>query len=151
MAEMAFSRSPNMVKDTSELFKKQLLSGLHFRKNGLLDSTTLIEIKTLNKAQINQLSNIIYNISNSKPGVSPGSMCAPYYRNALIYFDRKGKVFDYLEICFQCEQTRSKSEKLYIGNNCIQKFDILKKFLKGLGVNYAEGDDRENIASKIIN
>lgn len=151
MAEMSFSMSPYMVKDTSELFTKQRLSGLHFKKNGGLDSTTLIEIKTLNKAQINQLTNIIYNISNSKPSVSPGTMCAPYYRNALIYFDKNDKIFDYLEICFQCEQTTSKSEKLYVGDDCIQKFDILKKFLRGSGVNYVEGDDREKIASKLIN
>ena len=151
MAEMSFSMSQHMVKDTSELFTKQRLSGLHFRKNGMLDSTTLIEAKTLNKSQINQLTNIIYNISNSKPSVSPGTKCAPYYRNALIYIDKNDKIFDYMEICFECGQTYSKSGRLYLGDDCNQKYNIVKKFLKSVGINYVERDDREKITPKVTN
>jgi len=112
--------------------------GLHIN-DGILDSSTIIEKIILNETQTNELTNIIYNISYSKTApihMIIGSKCIPAYRNAIIVFDKQKKIFDYMEICFECEQSYSKSEKFTLGTYCTQKYIILKNFFKKSGVNY---------------
>ena len=108
-------------------------------KNGVLDKTSLIEIKTISSRQINYLTKLIYNTdfkkkSDTEPAYSNGGCFNP--RNALLFFDSSGKIFDYIEICFECQVEESKSQKIFIGVDCNQRFDLLKQFFIDAGVNY---------------
>ncbi|WP_311954498.1 hypothetical protein [Mucilaginibacter terrae] len=108
--------------------------GLHV-KEGVLDCATLVEIKLLNKYQINKLTNIIYNITyGNAPIHTEDHMSCFMPRNALIFIGNKGKVFDYLEICFECLNTESLSNRITIGTVCNQKYQMLKRFFIGLGI-----------------
>lgn len=103
--------------------------------NGILDSTTLVEIKLLNQYQINKLTNIIYNITyGDAPIHTADHMSCFMPRNALIFIDKDGKVFDYLEICFECLNAESQSDRITIGTVCNQKYQILKRFFVKLGI-----------------
>jgi hypothetical protein len=111
------------------------LAGLHI-KNGKIDTKTLTEFAALNKQQINALTNIIYNtdyrIKDEIAGFSQGACFEP--RNALIFLDRNGKAFDYIEICFECHNAKSLSQQIGIGTLCNQKYDLLKKYFISLGI-----------------
>ena len=111
-------------------------SGLHI-KNGKLNYSSIIEVKELNYEQIGKLTNIIYNTTVRKPSnyASPGSDCYTP-RNALIFYDRNGRIFDYLEICFECMRDESQSHKVTIGTYCNQKYDLLKGLFIDVGIKY---------------
>lgn len=110
--------------------------GLYFKED-TLDYISLFEIKELTPEQINRLTNILYN-TNAK---IHNDYAYPAYscfnpRNALVFFDKDGKVFDYVEVCFECKRIRSKSDKILFGSACNQGLDFVKKFLINLGIKY---------------
>jgi hypothetical protein len=125
---------PDEKKPQKFLDKKTEL----YIKNGVLDTSTLIEIKELTPDQIGNLTNIVYNTDlkvHDQVGFDTGGACF-YPRNALIFYNAEGKVFDYMEICFQCHEFHSLSKRFEIGTDCNQKYDLLKSFFKDIGIRY---------------
>jgi hypothetical protein len=95
-----------------------------------------LEVKQLTQKQINNLTNIVYNTDYKVIDVfnaADGSGCFNP-RNALIFYDKRGKIFDYMEICFECHDFYSKSGRFEIGTLCNQKYDLLRKFFIAVGV-----------------
>jgi hypothetical protein len=125
--------------DTSKLVINPvdtLKSGLHI-KNGRLNYSSLIEVKTLSQKQVNDLTTLIYNTNYRKPGLNAADNGACFNpRNALIFYDKNGKVFDYIQICFECLVAESLSNKVTIGTLCNQKYTLLKKFFINAGIRY---------------
>jgi hypothetical protein len=129
--------------DTSKIAKKLTTQEIQ-RQKGLviigdsLDYSTLIEVKTLGINEINKLTNIIYNTDYKKTLPNTGAMGHSCYepRNGIIFLNKKGKVIDYLEICFECKQYKSKYDKLDVGEYCTQKFDMLRKFFLSVDIKY---------------
>lgn len=111
--------------------------GLHV-KDGILDTTTLVEIIVLNTKQIDKLTNLIFNTDYKKKWefytIDAGKCFEP--RNALIFVDAKGIVLDYLQICFSCKQNYSKSDKFDIGVLCNDKYQLFSDYFKNVGVSY---------------
>lgn len=107
-----------------------------------LDYSTLIEIKTLNSKQLEKLSNILlnYEYAGMKDYTLIGSAACFYPRNSIIFFDKNGKIFDHLDICFSCHRYDSGSGKLGVGTECAQKFDMLAKFFIEAGIRYGTDD-----------
>lgn len=113
-----------------------LKSGLHI-KNGRLNYSSLIEVRALSQKQVNDLTNLIYNTNYRKPGLNAADHGACFNpRNALIFYDKNGKVFDYIEICFECLGAESLSDKITVGTLCTQKYALLKKFFIDAGLKY---------------
>nr|WP_121272531.1 hypothetical protein [Pedobacter schmidteae] len=112
-------------------------TGLHV-KDGILNTTTLIEMKQLTAKQIDQLSNLIFNTGYKKQGEvyveSTGRCFEP--RNAFVFFDSAGKVFDYFQVCFGCKQSHSQSDRINIGVNCTQKYKMFSDYFKSVGIKY---------------
>lgn len=103
--------------------------------NGVLDTTHLVEIKKLSPKQIDKLTDLLYNTGYKVEGLnefSEGSCFAP--RNAFVFINKQGKVYDCLEICFECKNYSSKSGKIDIGDVCNQKYDLLKHYFISLGI-----------------
>jgi hypothetical protein len=67
-------------------------------------------------------------------------------RNGVLFLDHKGKVFEYLEICFQCMRTEKSSEAVNEGGYCLTKYDLLRNFFRSAGIQYGTGD-RDSIGS----
>jgi len=134
------SSMPNapIITDTDTI--KHLVSKKHhglFINNGRLDYSSLFEVKQLTSSQINRLTNMMFNTDvKVHNNYATASRACFDPRNAFIFFDKDGKVFDYIEICFECERTESKSGKLYLGSGCNQELDMTKKFLIGLGIKF---------------
>lgn len=116
-------------------------------KNGELNPASIVETVVLNKNQINTLTNLIYNTDfrvKGNNGIDPGHMCfAP--RNALLFVDQLGKIFDYLQICFACENYESKSGRINLGTGCYQKIKLAKKWFIDTGFQFGtikkDGDE----------
>ena len=125
-----------LINDTLNVPDTIFKNELHI-KNGKLNYSSIIEIKELNSEQIAKLTNIIYNTRVRKPSnyADPGYKCYNP-RNALIFYDRDGKIFDYLEVCFECLQEESQSHKITIGTYCNQKYDLLKSIFIDVGIKY---------------
>jgi len=117
------------------------ISDLHVI-NGKLNYTSLKEIQILDSVEINELTTIIYNSTYTKRNskiMNTGYKCF-YARNALIFYDKSGKVFDYLEVCFECMGFQSESGKITIGTYCNQKYDLLREFFLRAGLKYGTID-----------
>ncbi|WP_448634624.1 hypothetical protein [Pedobacter panaciterrae] len=126
--------------DTEPADNKEVQSpkrGLHIN-NGVLDTTTLIKIKTLDSKQIDVLTNLIFNTNYKKKDAMHSIMSGKCFepRNAFIFLDSNAQVLDYLEICFTCYQSRSSSDKFDIGILCTQKYQMLSDYFKNIGVVY---------------
>jgi hypothetical protein len=105
------------------------------RKN--LDSLSLenvTQIKTLNLSQVEKLSDILYNTC-SRLNANCSQIIRGCYlpRNAILFFDENGKVFDYLEICFECKTKESfrKIENLDLSD---YMYNDLEKYFNNLGI-----------------
>lgn len=135
------SKLPDSLLNQSS-YENKYESGLHV-ENQKLNYSSLIELQELDSKQINKLTNLIFNTRVKKPNnyAYPGLSCySP--RNALVFYDKDGNVFDYLEICFECKHFESKNGKISIGHFCNQKYDLLRQFFIDLGIQY--GTDKAN-------
>lgn len=94
------------------------------------------ERKTLTLPQVDRLSAILYNYGYIKaPEVVELTKCyVP--RNGILFLDVKGKVFEFIEICFSCRHDVLSWEKK--GNEDFErpKFDLLKNFFRSVGIEY---------------
>lgn len=129
--------NPDVIITTKKLKPNgRLRSDIH---NDTLDDKSLFEFKQLTSRQVNRLTNMIFNTDikvhhNLDEYVATESMCFEP-RNALVFIDKNGKVFDYVEICFQCKGTESKSRRIHI-ENCNQSLEMAKKFMIDLGIKF---------------
>ncbi|MDN3580283.1 hypothetical protein [Mucilaginibacter flavus] len=121
--------------------QKQHYEGLVI-KHKKLDYSTLIETKVLNRHQIDVLTNILFNYeyTGMRDYTLTGEAACFDPRNSVIFFDKNGKIFDHLDICFSCHRSDSASGKLNVGTECAQKFDMLTKFFIKAGIRY--GSDK---------
>ncbi|SRR5579871_5018887 len=100
----------------------------------LIDS--LIEIKVLSKAEINNLTDILYNNFYKKQR-NYGSITQCFFpRNAFLFYDKVGHLREYILICFHCSRHEESSNKIYFGSNCIQKVEKLQQFFVSLGIKF---------------
>jgi hypothetical protein len=129
-----------IVKDKTKKPKTKPFGRLRIHiHNDTLDHTSLFEFKQLTARQVNRLTNMIFNTDikvhhNLDEYVATESMCFEP-RNAFVFIDKNGKVFDYVEVCLQCKGTESESRKINI-ENCNQSLDMTKKFLIDLGIKF---------------
>ncbi len=105
------------------------------QKNDTVCYSKCKEIKTLDKKQIDQLSFLMYNIGlKDTTAKLPESGCyAP--RNAIVFLDKRGKILESIEVCFNCDQVQY-SDNVSLGQMCAQKMDILRVLFRHVGVLY---------------
>jgi hypothetical protein len=111
-------------------------------KNDTVDYRRLIEIKTLDKAQIDKLTDIMYNIGERAPNMiaDPGAACYNPH-NAILFADKTGHTFAYVEVCFECQRYRASSGKLKMGDFCAEKYNLLKEYFASLKVKIGITED----------
>lgn len=117
----------------------QLLRKIDYRlpvKNDTICYSKLHELITLTASQINILTDILYNYGEKyKTSIGLITMCYRP-RKALIFVNEKEESFAWLEICFECEQTRSNNQKMNWDNLCFKQYDLLKTLFTQTGITY---------------
>lgn len=111
-----------------------IMGGLMPVKNGDVDYSKLKEIKTIDKSEIDTLTDILFNEGYRGPFslFSENSCYNP--RNAIVFIDSKGKTLGFIEICFECSGYRLSSKKIKAGDFCNQKYDYLRSFFATNGI-----------------
>jgi hypothetical protein len=122
---------------------------LNTNLNKVLNASLLSQItekKILNKTQLIELTNIIYNYTFiSKPSVIATPNCY-MPSNAILFLDKNNKLIGFLELCFQCNRFRASNNKINIADHCSQKLEMLKAFFLRNGIKYGtteENDEEE--------
>ncbi|GAA4911386.1 hypothetical protein [Mucilaginibacter defluvii] len=126
--------TPDSVSHKPKTKKETTGNGIRI-VNGVLDTTHLVEIKKLTSKQIDKLTDLLYNTGYKVEGLnefSEGGCFSP--RNAFVFINKQGKIYDCLEICFECNNYASQSDKISIGDICTQKYELLKKYFISLGI-----------------
>ncbi|WP_264530880.1 hypothetical protein [Flavobacterium sp. N502540] len=102
-----------------------------------LDSLSLknvTQIKTLNLSQVEKLSDILYNTC-SRLNTNCSQIIRGCYlpRNAILFFDETGKVFECLELSFECKtkETFGKIENLDLSD---YMYNDLEKYFNEMGI-----------------
>ena len=105
-------------------------------ENDTVCYSKLSEIKNLSIRQVDSLTNIMYNIGFGGTILLVEEMACYNPRNAILFIDTLGKAFEYIEICFECEQTVKSSEKIDFGEVCNEKFNLIKQQFIRAGIHY---------------
>lgn len=106
------------------------------RLNDTICYSKLYEVKTLTFAQVDKLTDILYNYGFGGPVYTMTISGCYNPKNALLFLDSTGKVFEFIEICFECDRIEKSSEKINSGSMCDQKMDMLKELFKKIGITY---------------
>lgn len=108
---------------------------LYAKKDSLIENK-FDEIRILNLSQIEKLTNIIYNFGyKSTPKISEGLKCY-MPRNAILFYDNENKLIGFIEVCFECKNYRTTDKRITLGEECTQKFDMLKEFFVECGIKF---------------
>jgi len=105
-------------------------------KNKSVGDFKFKEVKILETSQIDSLIDLLYNIS-VKGNVfkfTPRSCYSP--RNAILFLNSKNKIFEFIELCFECYRTRTSSPQINDGIACDQKFNLIRAYFKKQGIQY---------------
>jgi hypothetical protein len=102
-----------------------------------IDSTNqnkLKDIITLNKKQIDSLTDILYNVGYRGKFYTIEEKNCYIPRNAILFVNSIGKIFAFIEICFECSGNRLSSKGIKTGDFCEQKYTLLQDFFTKMGV-----------------
>lgn len=91
---------------------------------------------TLNKMQIDSLTDILYNYGFSRPQRGLKTVDCYEPRNAVVFLDSNGRAFDFLEVCFECNKTQSYSHKIGIGGLCDGKLEMMQALFLHAGMKH---------------
>jgi hypothetical protein len=122
-------------------------------ENKLINKSRVLEQTVLGNEQTDSLTSILYNIGftpipRAVPSVMEGGCYEP--RNAVLFMNAAGKVFEYIEICFACHRTTTSSKKVIEGEYCATKLDLLKNFFFNANIKYGTGISDSPLSYKDI-
>lgn len=90
----------------------------------------LHQVISLKQPEIDSLTDILYN-TRARYYILKMSTSGCYDpHNAVLFFDKNNKVFEYIEICFDCHQVRYSNEKVVVFDDCVYTFDDLKSYFQ---------------------
>jgi len=99
-----------------------------------LDFTRINERSIIsNSLEIRNLLNLLY--KNNQPEHLE-SFCGYQPRNGILFYDKKGKLVGFLEICFQCHESKSFGNAPEMQNYCNEMMSALQNFFLSNGIKY---------------
>lgn len=126
-------------KPNTEDFSKEALPVV----NDTVDYSRMYEVIQLSQTQIDSLTNIFYSYGYRGGYEKPrnryfiGTISTCYRpRNAILFRNFNRHVFEYVEICFECDKFSKSSSEVDWGVECENKLLLIKDFFKANGVQY---------------
>ena len=105
------------------------------RLNDTVCYAKLKEVKALTLSQIDKLTDIFYNYGFGGH-VHIGYIRCFRPRNAILFLDNSGRLVEYIEVCFECNNTKESSQKISLGQMCTEKMSMLRDYFKHVGITY---------------
>lgn len=90
----------------------------------------------LSENQKNELTELIYNFGNNHKNAVMWAAKCYMPRNAILFFDDNDKLFEFVEICFECSRYRTSDDDVHLNNNCAEKLYLLKEQFAKAGIKY---------------
>ena len=95
---------------------------------------SLVEVKILSRAGLDSLTDILYNNFYKKAAnIAEISLCFTP-RNAILFIDSLGKVYESIGICFHCDRYEASSKQVKTGDDCSEKIVKLRTFFIKQGI-----------------
>ncbi len=114
-----------------------------YRYSDTLNREKIVEAVELNLAGVDSLSALLFNYMPAymlhplppvyATGVS-GTCFIP--RNAVLFYNRRGKLVESLDVCFECGSFKDGWEALPVGFPCDDKIELLRAFFVQRGIRY---------------
>jgi hypothetical protein len=92
-----------------------------------------LELTTL---QIDRLTDILFNYGYIRHSGSSSTVECYSPRHAILFMDKEDKPFAFIEICFECRNTRVSDDNISLGVPCTDKLLLIRKLFKDAGVKY---------------
>ena len=127
---------PFNIAETIKLISFRYHKNNYPIKKDSLIVDSLVETFTLNKIQVNILTDILYNNFYKKSSNYDVKSLCFYPRNAILFFDKSGKLREYVFICFHCENYVLSSNNFMLGDDCSQKMEKIRKFFISAGLKF---------------
>ena len=108
---------------------------------GIVDISKLKESRVISHADINILTDLLYNRGFGGPFYTFSKSLCYNPRNAILFLDLHGKVFAFIELCFECHGHRLNPQKVKAGDFCNQKYELLRSFFATHGIKYGTSRD----------
>lgn len=104
--------------------------------NGAVDLESINVLDRLNTVESDSLTDILYNSQHREYLSSISKMACYYPRNAILFSDKENKVFDYIEICFDCHQFKKSRDKVRFDPSGFpnHSFRLLEQFFEDQGL-----------------
>lgn len=90
----------------------------------------------LSENQKNELTDLIYNFGNNHKNAVMWAAKCYMPRNAILFFDDNDKLFEFVEVCFECSRYRTSNDDVDLNNNCAEKLYLLKEQFARAGIKY---------------
>lgn len=97
----------------------------------------------LSENQKNELTDLIYNFGNNHKNAVMWAASCYMPRNAILFFDENDKLFEFVEICFECNNYRTNSKKMELNNNCGEKLYLFREQFLKAGIKYGIINERQ--------
>ena len=127
----------SLLEEEAMVFEKLRNSKLYtkdnnfiFLENGNLNETAELIYKSAAQTNVNEK---LIEILKTTFVDYDAWMCAPTYRDAILFYDSKGNIVNGLNICFQCSNVIDLNKKEILTDNIAYK--KLKEFLSEIGHN----------------
>jgi len=109
--------------------------------NGKVNIGGFEKVVKLNKSEYGKLSNIIFSKSIEENIIGKGYCSETGY--AILFFDKAGNVFEYIQFCYNCKTFSSSFGQENLKNEDYDKLNLLKKLFDENGIEitvYRDGD-----------
>jgi hypothetical protein len=118
-------------------FSRQIVLSTPIDQNKIASKYVKDEI-TLTEAQIDRLTELLYNYNFSKDPASRSITHGDCYepRHAIVFLNSSDKVFGYFEFCFECKNHRTVPARENVGEFCSGKYQLIEDFFQSIGVTF---------------
>lgn len=102
------------------------VNGIPIRKDSVI-ADSIVEEMWLPKEDISKLTDILYNnFFKARPNYGVTNQCFTP-RNAILFYNKLGKLVESIVICFHCENYKASSAEIKMGDNCTEKIEKIRK------------------------
>lgn len=125
---------PLNISDTVILISFRYHNNDYPVKKGHMVRDSILEIRILNKTDIDRLTDILYNYTSNKQGNIRSTKSCFQPRNAILFIDRVGQVREYALISFSCDQFEISSNRIEKWDPCYQKSQMILRLFISAGI-----------------
>jgi|SRR5690554_358193 len=94
------------------------------------------ESVNLKELQKKELTDLIFNYGNNSEDAIVWYAACYMPRNAILYFNEDGELFEFIEICFECNRYRTSNDNINLDYNCGEKLNLLQNLFAKVGIKY---------------